>query len=235
LRAAVPDIDLAAFTSDLSPAARALRWSAFRELLHGRASTPAGLAPAAGLSEQQAGALAHALAARGLVVLDGQRIVGALGLSLSPTRHRIEFDRGTGTGVWHTWCAYDAVGIPAALGLDATAVTSCPACATPLRVSLRGGQVPPGTATVGWWPDRSACTNVVEQFCPDANLFCFAEHLDRWRRARADPAGQMLSLVDLARIGRRNWAPAELGADVTGRRRNWAPVAPPDAEPDPAR
>lgn len=46
-------------------------------------------------------------------------LVGIHGLVTRPTRHRIDLDGG----VVHTWCALDAIGIPAALGINASAVT----------------------------------------------------------------------------------------------------------------
>jgi alkylmercury lyase len=194
-------------TADLPAPARRLRIVAFRELFEGRAPTLAQLAARLGLDEAQAAEVLDRLAERGLVVVEGQRVIGSLGLSLRSTRHRVELaDR-----VLHTWCAYDAVGLPAALGRDATTVTSCPQCRRVLRLELASGQPPPGSAVVGWWPDRSSCTNVVGQFCPYANLFCDHGHLARWRAAAGQPAGEILDLGELARRGRDNWGPALRG------------------------
>lgn len=191
-------------TADLPPGALPLRVAAFRELLDGRAPVLPALATRLGLGEERAAELLHRLAERGLVVVEGRRVVGAFGLSLRPTRHRVELaDR-----VLHTWCAYDAVGLPAALGQDATAVTSCPHCGATLRLVLPGGWPPPGGPVVGWWPDRSSCTNVVGQFCPHANVFCDGGHLAGWHREAGRPAGEALDLGELARRGRRNWGPA---------------------------
>ena len=58
----------------------------------------------------------------GLVERDtAGRVVGIAGLTLEPTKHRLVLD---GQGLY-TWCAIDAVGIPAALSLDAQVTTSC--------------------------------------------------------------------------------------------------------------
>src|SRR4051794_24040236 len=63
-------------------------------------------------------------------------LLGIHGLTLRSTVHRIERpDRS----VVHTWCALDAIGIPAALQSNATAVTECPTCQTTLRVELAEG------------------------------------------------------------------------------------------------
>ena len=68
---------------------------------------------------------AAALARQGRAEVDDHgSIVGIHGLTLRSTRHRFEID-GLAR---HTWCAFDAVGIPAALGLDAVAHSDCPAC-----------------------------------------------------------------------------------------------------------
>ena len=81
----------------------------------------------------------------GRLELDDQGVVvGVHGLTARPTAHRIEHAGGE----VHTWCALDAIGIPAALALDAAAVTTCPACAAVLRVPL-GAAYPPTTARCG--------------------------------------------------------------------------------------
>ena len=78
-------------------------------------------------------ATVEALVHAGRLELDDQGIVvGVHGLAARPTAHRVEH----AGGVMHTWCALDAIGIPAALGLDAAVVTTCPACGAALRVTL---------------------------------------------------------------------------------------------------
>jgi len=57
-----------------------------------------------------------------LVVDDAGLLVGLHGLVARTTRHRIDH----AAGAVHTWCALDVMGIPSALAIDATAVTSCP-------------------------------------------------------------------------------------------------------------
>jgi hypothetical protein len=54
--------------------------------------------------------------------------------SAVPTAYRVEA-RGRW---WYGNCAWDAFGIPAALGADATIETSCPDCGDPLRVEVAG-------------------------------------------------------------------------------------------------
>jgi hypothetical protein len=58
-----------------------------------------------------------------------------------------------GVELW-TWCAYDIVGIAAALWAEAVGSTQCGACERPIEVVIREGQ-PEGTA-VGCHASRSA-------------------------------------------------------------------------------
>ena len=53
---------------------------------------------------------------------DNGRIVGIAGLSIEPTRHRLDIGETTR---W-TWCALDAIGILGALRRDATYTTQVP-------------------------------------------------------------------------------------------------------------
>jgi hypothetical protein len=106
----------------------------------------------------------------GRVEIDGAgMLVGVQGLVTRTTRHRIEHERGA----VHTWCALDAIGIPAALGIAAEAVTSCPTCDAELRVRLVDGQ-PHEEATFVLWLPEGSCGHLVEDFCNHANLYCVA-------------------------------------------------------------
>jgi alkylmercury lyase len=182
--------------------AREVRAAAFRKMIAEGSAVVTDLAPALGMSAERARRGARALVDNGYLVLDGDRVVGVAGLSTVPTRHRMELPEHS----WHTWCAYDAIGIPAAVGVDAVAHTSCPHCDRAVVVSITGGRPPAGSPLRGWLPDTSG-TNLIRQFCPLANLFCDATHLAAWRRAAACPAGQEASLEDLAARGVDHWGP----------------------------
>jgi hypothetical protein len=132
-----------------------------------------------------------------------------------------------------TWCGFDAVAIPAALGWSATAVTTCGYCGAELRVPLEDG-VPDGDAW-GWLPPGE-CEHVLRDFCATADLFCDRAHLDLWRAGAADPAGEPRPVVELAELGRAAWedclppAPCRGGQATglspripgNGRERRWA-------------
>lgn len=68
---------------------------------------------------------------------DDGHVIAVHGLTRRPTPHRIEHHGG----VMHTSCALDAIGIPAALAIDARALTH-PTCGTELTVTLTRGEHP---------------------------------------------------------------------------------------------
>jgi hypothetical protein len=94
---------------------------------------------------------------------------------------------------------------PAALGIDATAITTCPACGTELRVRFDGATLGAGSSLVLWLPD-SACEHLVEDFCTHANLYCNDDHLASTIPA-ASP-GRPVTVAEVADIGRQTWAEA---------------------------
>jgi hypothetical protein len=147
-------------------------------------------------------AVAH-LQARGRIeVAPDGRLLAVHGLSRRPTRHRIEH-RG---GSVNTWCALDAIGIPAALGIDARAVTTCPSCNRELIVTLASGSAVPLVGVVLWYPEAAdAWEHLVDQFCSGANLFCNLDHLQD-RMGTEGAGGAIMTVEEVAEIGREAWA-----------------------------
>ncbi len=143
-------------------------------------------------------AATDALGAAGWLDRDeGGRITGAAGLSLSDGLHRVEI----GGREFRTWCAYDALGIPAALGVDATATTFCGVCNTILTVPIHRGE-PEGRQML--W--RSAGGDDLRaDFCTPTVLLCSEAHGREWGRRRADH-GRLLVLATAADEGRQRWA-----------------------------
>ena len=133
-----------------------------------------------------------------LEIDESGRLVGVHGLVARPTVHRIEH----ANGVVHTWCALDAIGIPAALGLAAIAITSCPACGNELRVTLNQGE-PEDTHDFRLWLPGGPCAHLVDDFCCHTNLFCSAEHLASV--VPPDSAGRVVTVTEAAMIGRSTW------------------------------
>jgi alkylmercury lyase len=83
-------------------------------------------------------------------------VVAARGLSLPPTPHALEVDGRR----LHAFCAIDAVGIPVALGLDASVASRCHRCGAPIALSIADGAVRDAPAGLVIWaaerdPERS--------------------------------------------------------------------------------
>ncbi|HXF36971.1 MAG TPA: organomercurial lyase [Actinomycetota bacterium] len=197
----------------LSPAEAEACRAAFRSILRGRAPGPAELARATGLPERTVREAVAGLARSGRAVVDAAgRVVGSAGLSLVPSPHRLLL----GGEAFHTWCAVDAVGIPAALRADAVGIpaalradavarTACPTCGRAIEVRFREGRSSGGQGLRAWLPTRGCCTSLVDELCPDMNLFCSEEHLEEWRRGRGDPPGLALTLEEAEELGWRWW------------------------------
>lgn len=177
----------------------AVRRAGFAALLEGRAPTVAELAVTVDVAEAVRVVTGLVAAGRATVTPDG-RVDGIAGLTRRPTRHAI--DRA-GAQRLQTWCAYDAVAIPAALGWTATAVTTCGACGDPLAVPMEDGR-PSGEAW-GWLPPGD-CEHVLRDFCAAADLFCDRSHLEAWRASAGNPPGEARPVVALADLGRTAWA-----------------------------
>lgn len=141
------------------------------------------------------------LVERGMAIIEDGRLVAIDGLSIQPTRHRMRL----GDDSLFTWCAADAVGIPAALGEDAKVITACPQCSAEIVVSIRAG-VPQGETDLVLWVPTASCSHVVTQFCPDVNFFCNRGQLDEWRNASGNPSGEALDAEEAAELGRQWWA-----------------------------
>ena len=156
-------------------------------------------------------AAAH-LRIRGRIELspDG-RVLAIHGLSHRSTRHRIEHRSGS----INTWCALDAIGIPAALGIDARALTTCPTCDHELVVSLVAGQPEFLGGAVLWYPETDgAWQHLVDQFCSGANLYCSLTHLEE-RIAGVPALGAVMTVDEVAELGREAWGDV---STIGGRR-----------------
>ena len=175
----------------------------FAALWDGRAVQPEDLVP--GHSRRARQATAELVEGGRAEVDDHGRIVGVHGLTLLQTRHHFVH-----AGRSHqTWCAFDSIGIPAALAIDAEARTTCPSCDRALQVPVRGGH--PETSGIALWLPSGTIRHLMVDFCSAADLYCGRDHLEQ----RIDPArdpGQVLDLPSAATLGREAWA------DVAGRR-----------------
>ncbi len=187
----------------VTPSGLALRRAAFRAVLGGEARPLGELAREAGASSEEAAGVAR----RDLVVLDGAgRVVGAAGLSLVPIhQHRLHL---RGRGFW-TWCAVDAVGIPAALGGDAEVETTCHRCGTGVRLRLSGGEIAEASHPDArlWNAEHVPGRSMAHGTCGLMNLFCSSGHLDAWLAANPDGRGAAVDLAGACALGRAWWGP----------------------------
>jgi Alkylmercury lyase len=132
----------------------AVRRAAFRQLLSGRPALIETVADEAGLSTDAASEAVDLVVSVGMAEVEDGTIVGMDGLTTRRTSHALVLD---GVEVW-TWCAYDIVGIAAALVAEAVGSTQCGACGRPIEVLIREGQ-PEGSSVVGWLPTNLARTS----------------------------------------------------------------------------
>ena len=127
------------FLASFSPEENALSRHAFRAILDGQPATVAELPATLGFPPAVVEAAVRNLTERGTMTVESHTkwIVGIRGLSLVETNHRFTLEGRQ----LYAWCAVDAVGIPAALGADATVESRCHHCQAPLILELRGGAV----------------------------------------------------------------------------------------------
>lgn len=184
---------------DMPEATLAIRKSAFRFLQRGRPVQIAEAAEAAGLTVDIARQAAELVASVGMAELDGPTIVGMDGLTTRQTQHQLKLN---GVTLW-TWCAYDIVGIAAALKANGNGKTRCGMCRQTIEVVVRDG-TPLRSMAIGWLPNES-CSNVMAEFCPSALLFCSHAHVEEWRGKAGGNGGEALDLTELAERGRLSW------------------------------
>lgn len=192
------DCETGLLRADLSDAALEVGAAGFAALWHGRMPETGELLP--GRSDLAAKVLAE-LAASGRAEADAAgRLVGVHGLTLRDTGHRFVHAGRT----HRTWCAFDSVGIPAALSLDATAHTDCPTCGRSLSVEVRDGEARDDLLVL-WLPTPDDRSNLINDFCATADLYCSEEHL----RQRIEPgraSGRIADLAAALALGREIWA-----------------------------
>jgi hypothetical protein len=149
-----------------------------------------------------AAAVEHLRAGGRIEILDDGRLLAVHGLTRRETPHRIEHAAGT----VNTWCALDAIGIPAALAIDARALTRCPTCGRSLAVAVTKGEPEPHPNAVLWYPETGdCCEHLLDDFCSGANLFCSDDHLREWIGGR-DPRGTVMTVAQVAEVGRAAWS-----------------------------
>ena len=125
----------------------------------GRAQSTADTAAALELAEDEVAAAYRRLHdAHALVLAPNTTEIRMLNpFSAVETPHRVE----AGGRSWFANCAWDALGIPAALHTDGTVGSQCPDCGDPLELEVRGGELVRGRELLvhfvvparRWWDD----------------------------------------------------------------------------------
>ncbi len=175
----------------------AVQRSGLAAIRAGQLLTVSELGRAAGLESTRASVVVESLLARQAVTVTDGRVDGIAGLTTRPTKHALALDGHDR----HTWCAFDAVGIPAGLALDAVATTCCGQCGAMLAVTFTSGQAT-AAEPWGWLPSLGCAGNqLIDEFCSAADLFCNRDHLAQWHSAAGSPAGDAHQLDDLVDIG----------------------------------
>jgi mercury(II) reductase len=184
----------------------------------GRAPTTRALAERAGLNETSVRTLLEELRRRDLVVLDGERIVGAYPFTDRDTGHRVTLDGR----VLNAMCAVDALGIGAMTNRDITIASRCRHCGAPIRVTTRNqgrmlARVEPKTSVM-WQSVRYEAACAANSLCATTAFFCSGEHLSAWRREQAaDEAGFRLSVEEGLEAGRALFGPSLAGLDTAAQ------------------
>jgi len=124
----------------------------------GAAPSPAEVAAALGTPLEGVSASFERLADGKALVLQpaSREVLMAEPFSAVPTAFVVR----SGTSSWWANCIWDALGIPAAIGVDATVLTSCADCGEAMTVEVADGRLVAGDCVAhysvparSWWPD----------------------------------------------------------------------------------
>lgn len=187
----------------LSAVEQRVRISAFRALYQGKTPSASDLAEDINIGVSDIDAAIAALIDVGLMTVDETGFVtGSHGMSILPSDHRVIFD----IGERFVWCAVDAVGIPAAMRIDAQVESRCFHCSEPVGLTIRRGEPQaPASEILRIGLGTAGCTGkVIEDVCPMLNFFCGQEHAERW--AEGVGGANVITIQQAAEIGRREWA-----------------------------
>ena len=142
-------------------------------------------------------------------------VTGSLGLSVEPTAHELTVE---GARRW-TWCAYDAVGILAALGASGRVRSRSPHTQAPIEFAVHQDRPAAGSQVV--FLAQGPCVSVVDDWCPLVNFFEDPDTAAAWA-AQHGITGTAVPLLQAAATGAAAWrsqlgrgASQQGGADET--------------------
>ena len=178
-----------------------VRQAAFGLLLTTRRPVePESLAASLGLERRVLDPVLDNLAAAGWIDSDETgRVTGSQGLSLTAGPHQL----GIGDATFRTWCAYDSLGIAAALAADAAIETHCGECGELIEVTMEGGHPVGAERARLWLADGGA--DLRTDFCAPTVLLCSEAHAQAWGKSHSGQ-GRALTLDEGAALGGNGWA-----------------------------
>lgn len=180
----------------LGPDANEAGTLALRLIAAGEKPTIDALGHRLGWARERLTAALAALDDAGLLTIESHEVTGAMGLTYLETPHALVLDGRP----LYTWCALDAVGIPSALGANATIRSTTVNSGRELVLELKAGElVPPPTAVEVLVMLPAVETTFVEDECPQISFY---DAGTAPKRGDAMP----LTLTDAARLGRRIWS-----------------------------
>jgi len=151
-------------------------------------------------------------------------VTGSHGLSVTPTPHELTLEQKPGQErrYW-TWCAWDAVGILAALDASGRIRSTSPSSGRPIQLAFHHGSPQradpdlvvfladtdccvPATNTGGDSGDSGCCGSgsVIDQWCPLVNFFEHADAAQAWAAAHG-VRGTTVPLAEAASQGKAAW------------------------------
>src|SRR5438093_12387020 len=127
------------------------------------------------------GPMVEVLSSRGRIDRDDDgRVSGSAGLSLTEGPHRLRIDGRD----YRTWCAYDAIGIPAALGVAAHIETACGICPRRIELAMVDGRPTRNGPELLWLAAESE--DLRAEFCTSTVILCGREHAAEWAARQAN-------------------------------------------------
>jgi len=194
---------------DYTPAEDAVRQTIlelYRDLQ--RAPSPEEIARRANTAPGRVPILLKRLAARDLIVLEGDKITGAYPLTDRPSEHRVVIaDREL-----HAMCAIDALGVGAMYRTDATIKSRCRLCHAPIDIATSDAgrclaMVSPADA-VGFAGTGYRGNCAATSLCTTITSFCGDAHRSAWRSSQPLNAGGFrLSIDEALEVGRAIFGP----------------------------
>jgi alkylmercury lyase len=152
-----------------------------------------------GVDPEEVAEALEELAANGLIDRDAAgEVVGAGGLTLAATPHGLLL-RGRD---YRTWCAYDAIGIAAALRESAAISTRCGVCDRAIALPLPAGATADRPERL--WLSAGG-PRMREDFCVPTVLLCSPEHAATWSERQAG-RGRIIDLGTASRLGAGAWS-----------------------------